>query len=185
MQGEELRTDINNLVLENMKLAHNISWSYKDCGMEIEDIHASAMVGLVKAANIFEPSRGYKFSTLAVPVIVNEIRMELRRFNKHRGCISLDSAVEISRENEEECSLLDTIPYKEDGFDRVNQCDMIPYYFENSRLTDREKQAVYLVVCKEMSQTKAQDIIGINQSVISRYVKSGIRKIRKEYMACT
>lgn len=52
----------------------------RDFGKEIEydDLFQAGCVGLVKAAERFDPSRGLQFSTYAVPVILGEIRVLFR-----------------------------------------------------------------------------------------------------------
>lgn len=52
----------------------------RDFGKEIEydDLFQAGCVGLVKAAERFDPERGLQFSTYAVPVILGEIRALFR-----------------------------------------------------------------------------------------------------------
>ena len=48
------------------------------CDEELDDIIQIGYIGLIKAARRFEPERGLKFSTYAVPMIAGEIRSQLR-----------------------------------------------------------------------------------------------------------
>lgn len=41
-------------------------------GIEYDDLFQAGCEGLIKAAAHFDPDRGYKFSTYAVPVILGE-----------------------------------------------------------------------------------------------------------------
>lgn len=43
-------------------------------GIEYDDLFQAGCEGLIKAAAHFDPDRGYKFSTYAVPVILGEMR---------------------------------------------------------------------------------------------------------------
>ena len=43
-------------------------------GIEYDDLFQAGCEGLIKAAEHFDPDRGYKFSTYAVPVILGEMR---------------------------------------------------------------------------------------------------------------
>ena len=47
-------------------------------GVEYDDLFQAGCEGLVKAAERFDPARGYKFSTYAVPVILGEMRRLFR-----------------------------------------------------------------------------------------------------------
>ena len=47
-------------------------------GMEYDDLFQAGCIGLIKAADRFDPSLGYKFSTYAVPLILGEMRRLFR-----------------------------------------------------------------------------------------------------------
>lgn len=47
-------------------------------GEDMDDLIQIGYIGLIKAVRRFEPERGLKFSTYAVPVIAGEIRSQLR-----------------------------------------------------------------------------------------------------------
>ncbi|MGN0734381.1 MAG: sigma-70 family RNA polymerase sigma factor [Anaerovoracaceae bacterium] len=48
------------------------------CDEELDDLIQIGYIGLIKAARRFEPERGFRFSTYAVPMIAGEIRSQLR-----------------------------------------------------------------------------------------------------------
>ena len=135
----------------------------------------------MKAASLFDDSKGFKFSTFAIPVIENEIRSAMRKEKKHHGCISLDSEKVFSNDEGKTSSLLEKVPYEEPGFELAEHSDLICSLLEISKLKEKERQAVFLVICKGLTQESAGSRIGLSQSVTGRYVKSGIKKIRKEY----
>lgn len=66
-----LGADRNRVVEENIGLAY--SEAARSCwrgrGLELDDLRAEARVGLMAAADKFDPSRGNRFSTYAVPCI--------------------------------------------------------------------------------------------------------------------
>lgn len=62
------------------KLAHKIVRKLKQ-GSEVEELISDGMLGLVKAIDAFDPSRGFKFSTYATPVIRGSIYNGLRRLD--------------------------------------------------------------------------------------------------------
>lgn len=66
------------LVTENLGLVHLCANRFRNRGIEYEELYSSGCVGLVKAANSFDESRGVKFSTYAVPVILGEIKRIFR-----------------------------------------------------------------------------------------------------------
>ena len=62
----------------NLPLVHKLANRFRGRGVEYEELYAAGCVGLVKAADRFEPDRGLCFSTYAVPVILGEIRRLFR-----------------------------------------------------------------------------------------------------------
>ena len=56
-------------------VALKLSYIYNE---ELEDLIQIGYIGLIKAAERFEPERGLAFSTYAVPMIAGEIRSQLR-----------------------------------------------------------------------------------------------------------
>lgn len=58
--------------------------------MELEEKISLCYLGLVLAAGSFDPDRGIRFATFAVPVMQNKILQGLKREKKHFGVISLE-----------------------------------------------------------------------------------------------
>jgi len=61
-----------NLIINNRKLVSSIAKRYKSFG-EFDDIFQEGVIGLITAAEKFEPDRGYQFSTYATFWIRAEI----------------------------------------------------------------------------------------------------------------
>lgn len=62
----------------HLGLVHLCANRFRARGIEYEELYSAGCLGLVKAANAFEPERGVCFSTYAVPVILGEIRRLFR-----------------------------------------------------------------------------------------------------------
>ena len=62
----------------NIGLVHAIANRFRGRGVEYEDLFQNGCVGLIKAVDNFDESKGYAFSTYAVPVIMGEIRRIFR-----------------------------------------------------------------------------------------------------------
>ncbi len=74
--------DIERLCTEHLTLAHWVAHKVANQSgnvIEFEDMTSAAMEGLVKAARGFDPDRGVKFSSYAVPVIWGAVVDEIRR----------------------------------------------------------------------------------------------------------
>lgn len=62
----------------NIGLVHAIANRFRGRGVDYEDLFQNGCVGLIKAVDNFDESKGYAFSTYAVPVIMGEIRRIFR-----------------------------------------------------------------------------------------------------------
>lgn len=89
----------------NLPLVHKLANRFRWRGVEYEELYAAGCVGLVKAADRFEPERGLCFSTYAVPVILGEIRRLFRDGGSVKISRSLkELSVKAARVREELCS---------------------------------------------------------------------------------
>ncbi|MBP3330780.1 MAG: sigma-70 family RNA polymerase sigma factor [Clostridia bacterium] len=62
----------------NIGLVHSCANKFRGRGIEYDDLFQAGCVGLIKAADGFDESRGFSFSTYAVPVILGEIKRIFR-----------------------------------------------------------------------------------------------------------
>ena len=62
----------------NLGLVHACAGRFRGRGVEYDDLYAAGCMGLVKAYDGFDTSRGVQFSTYAVPVILGEIKKLFR-----------------------------------------------------------------------------------------------------------
>ncbi len=74
----EEKAERERFILSNMGLVHALAHRLKGRGIEYEELVSAGCVGLLKAADGFEPERGLKFSTYAVPVILGEMKRLFR-----------------------------------------------------------------------------------------------------------
>ncbi|MCX4356681.1 MAG: sigma-70 family RNA polymerase sigma factor [Oscillospiraceae bacterium] len=65
-------------IAANLPLVHSLANRFRGRGIEYEELFSAGSVGLVKAYDNFDESRGLCFSTYAVPVILGEIRRLFR-----------------------------------------------------------------------------------------------------------
>ena len=65
-------------IQNNLGLAHSCAGRFKGRGIEYDDLYSAGCMGLVKAYDGFDETRGVCFSTYAVPVILGEIKKLFR-----------------------------------------------------------------------------------------------------------
>ena len=105
-------TNINkeNLIENNYGLVHACANKFRGRGVEYDDLFQAGCIGLIKAAGNFDQSRGFAFSTYAVPVILGEIKRifrdggavkigrSLKEKARHAMKIKEDMATDLGRE---------------------------------------------------------------------------------------
>lgn len=74
-------------IISNIGLVHTVAGRFTGRGVDYEDLFQIGCLGLIKAVDKFDESKGFAFSTYAVPVIMGEIRQFFRD----------DSTIKISR----------------------------------------------------------------------------------------
>lgn len=74
------------LVERHQGLARALALRYRTSGEPVDDLIQVANLGLVNAANRYDPERGVPFSTFAVPTILGELR---RHFRDHGWSVHL------------------------------------------------------------------------------------------------
>ena len=162
------------LVEENVPLAgDDANRGVQQAGREWEDALSAAEYGLVKAAMSFVEGRGFCFSTYAVRVMENEIRMELRKRNRRKKVVYFGDPVSGA----EGLTLGDTIA---DTRDHFGMSETVHDLIRNRDLTEKEREAVLLrFQHPEKTQEECGQMIGIGQSAFSKYLNSARRKLKR------
>lgn len=164
------------LVEENQRLVYYLYEKLKRTPFVIQnkdDIISEGMVGLVKAANNFDHTRGIRFSTFAARCINNEMLMFIRR---------------VGRQTTNEVSLFAPVGHDEDGSeityadilsdenDRPEQSIAeyaIEIYMEGQSEIDRE---IISALRQGYKQKEIAALVGLKQPTVSRH----LRRLRKE-----
>ena len=83
------------IILGNIKFAISISVKYIsiDPAYDSDDLLQIAIIGLIKAVDSFDYTRGYSFTTYSGRIIANELNMLWRRFKYLPLILSLDAPI--------------------------------------------------------------------------------------------
>ncbi|MGW8375544.1 SigB/SigF/SigG family RNA polymerase sigma factor [Streptomyces sp. ODS28] len=76
--GAEKRRIQQRVMAAWLPMAHRLAGKYRGRGEDLEDLQQVAAVGLVKAVEGYDPSRGNAFESYAVPTIAGELKRHFR-----------------------------------------------------------------------------------------------------------
>ena len=179
--GDRAAKDI--LVRHNMRLVAHIVKKYTGAA-ETDDLISVGSIGLIKAIDTFQPSRGTQLATYTARCIENEILMLIRGNKKHRNVVYLSDPVGVDKDGNE-LTLMDLLCEKEEGvFKEVEgrlEREKFLRVLEHC-LTERE----YTVLCLRyglkggapMPQREVALFLKISRSYISRIEKRAVEKAR-------
>ena len=179
------KTNSDDLVLENINLIYYVLKQY---GLyhQLETYYDLCMIGLVKAANNFDESKGYNFSTYGISCIRSELFGYLRRENNSKrkanyNTISLDT---VRCENKGKAlTLLDILPSDINIEEELIQKEEIEELYKALDILDKRE---YIIISymygingyNKINQFEIAKKIGVQQATVSRIGKKAIRKMR-------
>lgn len=114
------KTKRDEIISANLGLVHSCAHKMTGRGVEYDDLFQAGCVGLIKAVDGFDDSRGFSFSTYAVPVILGEIK----RIFRDGGTVSVSRSLKekgrkISYERERFVRQFDREPTVKELADRL------------------------------------------------------------------
>ena len=171
------------LIRHNMRLVAHIVKKYAGAA-ETDDMISVGSIGLIKAINTYEPSRGTRLATYTARCIENEVLMFIRAGKKHRANVSLSDPVGTDKDGNE-LTIMDLLFEKEDKvFGSVEQSLMLEKFLSAVKrlLDERETQ----VICMRYAltggapqpQREVARRLKISRSYVSRIEKRALEKLR-------
>lgn len=173
------------LIEHNMRLVAHIVKKYQNAG-ETDDLISVGSIGLIKAINTYEPSKGTQLATYTARCIENEILMMIRANKKYKNTVSLNDAVGTDKDGNE-LTLMDLLyDESESVIEKVEYSAVKEKFIQviQNCLTDREYRIIVMRYGLQdgisMPQREVAKALGISRSYISRIEKKAISKIREE-----
>ena len=177
------------IILGNIKFAISISVKYIsiDPAYDSDDLLQIAIIGLIKAVDSFDYTRGYSFTTYSGRIIANELNMLWRRFKYLPLILSLDAPI----------NSLDTngIILRDILIDRDTNIEMDVEYSimrtliesELDCLSERDKNIIIdrfgLNNTIPLTQQKCAEKYGVSQASICRIVLKSLKMIRTKLLS--
>ena len=174
----------NKLIEHNLRLVAHISKKYSANIRDSEDLISLGTIGLIKAINSFDSSKGTRLVTYAARCIENEILMLMRSNKKTQGDVSLNDPIGTDKEGNQ-ILLMDIIGGdEEDVIKEIDKKAQIKKLYENikTRLDIRERKIIEMRYGlndgNELTQSEIGEIMGISRSYVSRIEKKAIEKLK-------
>ena len=184
--GEPQAKDI--LIERNLRLVAHIAKKYSKGECVSEDLLSVGTIGLIKAVNSFDNSKGIRLGTYASKCIENEILMNLRSEKKKQKEISLYEPIGTDKEGNV-VHLLEII--ESEGVDVVAACDMqdkLKWLCKkfSKVLTEREQDIIIrrygLSGEDEVTQRELAKELSISRSYVSRIEKKALEKLKEDFL---
>ncbi len=185
--GDKVKEAKQILIERNLRLVAHIAKKYVNTDEDMEDLISIGTIGLIKAVNTFDVTKGNRLVTYAARCIDNELLMKLRSKKKTSKEVSLYEPIGTDKEGNE-INLLDII--EQEQIDIVDRMEMETKLGKLSEIMERtlsyrEKEIILmrygLLTGEEITQREIGALLGISRSYVSRIEKRALEKLRKGF----
>lgn len=182
--GEQEAANAREILIErNLRLVAHIAKKYQNTEEELDDLISIGTIGLIKAINSFDDTKGSRIGTYAARCIDNELLMMLRGKKKVSKEVSIYEPIGVDREGNE-INLLDVIESEQvdvvEKMELSEHLKMLGVLYEKL-LSNREKQILAmrygLFGGQEITQREIGKQLGISRSYVSRIEKKALLKL--------
>ncbi len=175
----------NRLIEHNLRLVAHIIKKYYSTVRDQDDLISIGTIGLIKAINTFDYTKGVRLATYASRCVENEILMYFRANRKTAQDVSIMEPIETDKEGHT-LTLMDVIAADdtilEDLDLKINATKLYRYMEET--LSDREKEILqwrYGLIGEPMTQREVAKKLNISRSYVSRIEKKALERLRKRF----
>ena len=172
------------LIERNLRLVSHIVKKYYAKTDEADDLISIGTIGLIKAVDSFDHTKGTRFATYASRCIENEILMYFRSLKKQNNDMLLGDAVDIDKDGNPltvEDILSDSRDMAAD-LEQKTLWEKVAAYIVNME-DEREKEIIILRYGlnnkKPLTQREVAQRLHISRSYVSRIEKKVLSDIRK------
>lgn len=176
----------NILVEHNLRLVAHIVKKYCSNSAEQDDLISIGTIGLIKAVNTFDESKGIKLATYASKCIENEVLMYFRSQKKSSQDISINEPIDSDSEGNP-LTLMDIICTEDtiaDDIDLKITTQKLYKYIEEIK-NEREKTIIImrygLYGTEPLTQNQIAQKLKISRSYVSRIEKKVLIELRNKF----
>ena len=184
------------LIEHNLRLvAYIVNKNYPEAvrgsQQDADDLISIGTIGLIRAAETFDYTKGRRFSTYASRCIDNQIKMHFRKIKRQQSEVYINEPLETDSEGNTLTIadiLSSNVNIEEETELRINSQKL--YRYIDEELDEREKEIIckrYGIrdgrgfVCEAMTQREIAKQLKISRSYISRIEKKALEKLRRRF----
>lgn len=177
----------NELIEHNLRLVAHIIKKYYSTAADQDDLISIGTIGLIKAVNTFDYTKGIRLATYASRCVENEILMHFRAGKKSAQDISISEPIDTDKDGQQ-LTLMDVLAQDDtivDDLELKLNAEKLRRYIAEA-LDEREQQVIewrYGLVGKERTQREVARALGISRSYVSRIEKRALEKLKKRFDA--
>ncbi|MBQ9859117.1 MAG: RNA polymerase sporulation sigma factor SigK [Clostridia bacterium] len=179
------RTARQKLIEHNLRLVAHIIKKHYAASREQDDLISIGTVGLIKAVDTFDETKGPRLATYASRCIENEILMHFRAGKKTAQDVSLSEPIDTDSEGRP-LTLMDVLAQEDtivEDLDRKLNLQKLPVYIRES-LDPREREILlrrYGLKGDPKTQRQVAEDLRISRSYVSRLETKALDKLRRRY----
>ncbi len=175
------------LIEHNLRLVVHIAKKYFSAEIEQDDLISIGTIGLIKAVESFNGSKGTRFATYGSRCIENEILMFFRNRKKSANDLSVNDPIETDRDGNT-LSLIDVIACDDniaDNLDLAVNIEQLSRFMKH--LDNRERDILCLRYGlggrDPLPQREVAKRLGISRSYVSRIEKKALQDLKSRFDA--
>ena len=176
----------NKLIEHNLRLVAHIIKKYYSNINDQDDLVSIGTIGLIKAVNTFDSSKGIRLSSYAARCIENEVLMFFRNGKKSAQDVSMNEPIDTDKEGNA-LTLIDVMSTEDSIVDdldvKINSEKLRQYMIK--ALSPRERIIIELRYGlsdrQPLTQREVAEKLKISRSYVSRIEKKALEKLRREF----
>lgn len=174
------------LIEHNLRLVAHIIKKYYSSQSDHDDLVSIGTIGLIKAVNTFDSSKGIRLSSYAARCIENEVLMFFRNGKKSAQDVSMNEPIDTDKEGNT-LTLMDVMSTEDNIVDNLDikiKSEQLKKYLVEV-LTPRERIIIELRYglngSRPLTQREVAQRLKISRSYVSRIEKKALLTLRKRF----
>lgn len=171
------------MITETMGYVVTLARQYKSDILSTDDLVSEGSIGLMKAADKYDPSRGKPFVTFAAPYIRRSIESAISRLETDTDMRSTDESLPVGSHNN--YTLLNVLedqdaPRADAAVETATLSDDLVRFV--SVLNEREQavvKGVYGLDGQRLTMAEAGQLLGLKRERVRQVRDQAVRKLRK------